>query len=182
MPQGLFLEGALSRDGEMQELKLGLLNYLLKAHGQGSCKDIVFVPVGLSYDRIPEDKTLIEHSEEGFRDKNRFYAMFSLVRFLVLIMPRMIGLTKPYGKVVANFGSPLSLSEWQQRTGQPLDSVDAGIRRERVGKLGEDLALQIQSLIPVLPVSLLSKGLLLAGEEGIAELQLKRDALVLAPQ
>ncbi|MBE9540427.1 MAG: 1-acyl-sn-glycerol-3-phosphate acyltransferase [Proteobacteria bacterium] len=177
VPQGLFLEGALSRDGEMQPLKLGLLNYLLKAHGQGNCKDIVFVPVGLSYDRIPEDKTLIEHAEEGFREKNRFYAMFSLLRFLVLIMPRMIGLTKPYGKVVANFGTPLSLSDWQQRTNQSLAISDPSLRRARVAKLGEDIAMQIQSLIPVLPVALLARGLLIAGEAGIPELQLKRDAL-----
>ena len=59
VPQGLFLEGGLSRDGKMQPLKLGLLSYLLKARGQEQCRDIVFVPVGLAYDRIPEDKTLL---------------------------------------------------------------------------------------------------------------------------
>jgi len=182
VPQGLFLEGALSRDGEMQPLKLGLLSYIVKAHGQGSCADIVFLPVGLSYDRIPEDKTLIEHSEQGFREKSSFYAVYSLLRFLVLFMPRMIGLTKPYGKVVANFGSPLSLSEWQESTNQNLAVDDPTLRRQGVGKLGEDIAQRIQALIPVLPVALLARGLLMAGEEGVPELQLKRDALAHAEQ
>jgi glycerol-3-phosphate O-acyltransferase len=180
VPQGLFLEGALSRDGKMQPLKLGLLNYLLKAHGQGSCRDIVFVPVGLSYDRVPEDRTLVEHQGEGFRSKGRLYPLLSLLRFLVLIMPRMIGLAKPYGKVVANFGSPLSLSQWQAATGQPLNVADAQLRRERIGILGEELAAKIEALIPVLPVALLSHVLLEMGEQGIPELQLKRDALALA--
>ncbi len=177
VPQGLFLEGALSRDGKMQPLKLGLLNYLLKASGQGNCKDIVFVPVGLSYDRIPEDKTLIEHSEQGFAEKNRLYALLSLLRFLVLIMPRMIGLTKPYGKVVANFGRPLSLNEWQAGTGRSLAEGDSSLRRQTVDSLGEELAGRIESLIPVLPVALLARSLLNMEGKGIAELQLKREAL-----
>ena len=177
VPQGLFLEGALTRDGKMQPLKLGLLNYLLKANGQGNCKDIVFVPVGLSYDRIPEDKTLIEHSKQGFGEKNRFYAMLSLLRFLVLIMPRMIGLTKPYGKVVANFGRPLSLVEWQASTGLSLADSEPSLRRGIVDSLGEELAQRIESLIPVLPVALLARGLLDKEKEGISELQLKREAL-----
>jgi glycerol-3-phosphate O-acyltransferase len=177
VPQGLFLEGALSRDGRMQPLKLGLLNYVLEAQGKGSCKDIVFVPVGLSYDRIPEDKTLIEHSEKGFADKNGFYAALSLLRFLVLIMPRMIGLSKPYGKVVANFGKPLSLEQWQASTNRSIAMADPLHRRECVTELGGEIAEHIQSLIPVLPNSLLAHGLLQAGEAGISELQLKRLAL-----
>jgi glycerol-3-phosphate O-acyltransferase len=179
VPQGLFLEGELSRDGEMQPLRLGLLNFLLKAHGQGSCEDIVFVPVGLGYDRIPEDRTLVEHQQQGFGEKGGLYPLLSLGRFLVLIMPRMIGLGKPFGKVVANFGSPLSLSQWLQSTGQTLDVSDSRLRRETVSTLGETLAERIRVLIPVLPVALLAQ-VLLQAEEGIPELQLKRDALVLA--
>lgn len=177
VPQGLFLEGALSRDGHMQPLKLGLLNYVLEAQGKGSCKDIVFVPVGLSYDRIPEDKTLIEHSEKGFADKNGLYAMLSLLRFLVLIMPRMIGLSKPYGKVVANFGKPLSLAQWEASTNRSIATAEAPQRRECVTELGNEIAQNIQSLIPVLPISLLAHGLLQVGQAGISELQLKRQAL-----
>jgi glycerol-3-phosphate O-acyltransferase len=179
VPQGLFLEGELSRDGEMQPLRLGLLSYLLKAHGQGNCRDIVFVPVGLGYDRIPEDRTLVEHKEQGFGDKGGLYPLLSLARFLVLIMPRMIGLGKPYGKVVANFGSPLSLSQWLQSRNLLLDATDTQLRRETVGSLGETLAERIEALIPVLPVALLAQ-VLLRAEEGVPELQLKRDALALA--
>ena len=179
VPQGLFLEGELSRDGEMQPLRLGLLNYLLKAHGEGSCRDIVFVPVGLGYDRIPEDRTLVEHQGRDFSDKGKLYPLLSLGRFLVLIMPRMIGLGKPYGRVVANFGSPLSLTQWLDATSQSLAVADRQVRRDTVGRLGEALAEQIEALIPVLPVALLAQ-VLLQAEDGISELQLKRDALALA--
>jgi hypothetical protein len=86
VPQGLFLEGALSRDGKLQPLKMGMLNYLLKARGHGDCKDIVFVPAGLNYDKIPEDRTLLAHREEGFSGKGRFYSLVSFIRFFVTVI------------------------------------------------------------------------------------------------
>ena len=163
----------------MQPLRLGLLSYLLKAQGEGSCRDIVFVPVGLGYDRVPEDRTLVQHQAEGFRKKGGLYPLLSLVRFMILVVPRMIGLGKPYGKAMVNYGRPLSLSRWLKTTGQSLDPAEPQLRRETVASLGETLTESIESLIPVLPVSLVAQ-VLLQTPEGISELQLKRDALALA--
>ena len=180
VPQGLFLEGGLSRDGRMQPLKLGLLSYLLKARGQENCRDIVFVPVGLSYDRIPEDKTLLAHRDEGFRHKGKWYATLAFLRFMVLIMPRMVGLTRPYGKVVANFGAPLSLARWELASGVVLSSENADQRRAGITRLGETLRAEIERLIPILPISLLAAVLLQAKSGGIAEIRLKQQVLALA--
>ena len=149
--------------------------------GQGECRDIVFVPIGLNYDRIPEDKTLLAHQQQGFRNKGRFYASLSFLRFAVLMAPRMIGLSKPFGRVVANFGGPVSLADWQQGVGADLETLGQESRREAVKALGEALSGRIQALIPVLPVSLLSQVLRTAyGAEGTSELQLKSDAMKLA--
>jgi glycerol-3-phosphate O-acyltransferase len=180
VPQGLFLEGGLSRDGRMLPLKLGLLSYLLTAQGRENCRDIVFVPVGLSYDRIPEDKTLLANKTQGFRDKGNWYATLSFLRFMLLLMPRMTGLTKPYGRVVANFGTPFSLAQWQLDTGETLAAENPDLRRAAVTRLGESLRAEIERLVPILPISLLSAVLLRAGAGGIPEQQLKQDALALA--
>ncbi len=177
VPQGLFLEGGLSRDGEMQPLKLGLLSYVLRALGHDQCRDIVLVPVGLSYDRIPEDRALLAHREQGFRHKNRWYSLAAFLRFAVLMMPRMIGLGRPFGQAVANFGRPLSLLQWQDEHGCVVNSDDPLVRREQVTRLGEDLQARIAALIPVLPISLLAEALLSAGPGGLAELDLKQRAL-----
>ena len=80
---------------------------------------------------------------------------------------------------MANFGSPLSLTQWLDATSQSLAVADRQLRRDTVGRLGEALAEQIEALIPVLPVALLAQ-VLLQAEDGISELQLKRDALALA--
>lgn len=179
VPQGLFLEGGLSRDGKMQPLKLGLLSYLLKARGQENCRDIVFVPVGLNYDRIPEDKTLLAHLDEGFRHKGKWYATLAFLRFMLLVVPRMVGLTKPYGKVVANFGTPLSLARWELSSGVVLASENADQRRAGITRLGDTLRAQIECLIPILPISLLAAVMLEADAGGIAEKHLKQQALAL---
>jgi len=179
VPQGLFLEGGLSRDGKMQPLKLGLLSYLLKARGQENCRDIVFVPVGLNYDRIPEDKTLLAYQQEGFRDKGRWYALLAFLRFMVRVMPRMIGLTKPYGKVVAHFGAPLSLASWELASGIVLADEGPELRRTGITRLGETLRAEIERLIPILPISLLAAVLLEADAGGIDGKHLQQQALAL---
>ncbi len=56
--QGIFIEGGLSRDGRMQPPKLGLLDYMLRA----GAKDLVFIPVGINYDRVVEDSNLVRES------------------------------------------------------------------------------------------------------------------------
>ena len=57
--QAVFPEGGLSRDGRLQPPKLGLLDYMLSDFDPGGPRDIVVVPVGINYDRVLEDRTLL---------------------------------------------------------------------------------------------------------------------------
>ncbi|MFI5143837.1 MAG: 1-acyl-sn-glycerol-3-phosphate acyltransferase, partial [Thermoanaerobaculales bacterium] len=50
--QGIFPEGGLTRDGRLREPKLGLLNYVLKRFDPHGPRDLVFVPIGINYDRV----------------------------------------------------------------------------------------------------------------------------------
>ena len=56
---GFFIEGGLSRDGALRPPKLGLLDYLVKLRRDFPDRDIAFLPVGLNYDRVLEDRTLV---------------------------------------------------------------------------------------------------------------------------
>jgi len=58
VPQAIFPEGGLSRDGALSKPKLGLLGYIIRGANQQQARDIVFVPVGINYDRVLEDRTL----------------------------------------------------------------------------------------------------------------------------
>jgi len=174
IPQGLFIEGGLSRDGRIQPLKLGLLNYLVKALGKGNCKDIVFIPCAINYDKIPEDRTLVAHQQEGFKSKGALYSLFSFLKFLTTVgtyvMPRR---HKPYGYACVNFGQPVSLTAWQQKHDVVIDEQDDTSRRESITTLGNDLAERIGNLIPVLPTYLLASVLGNSDDLPISELKLK---------
>lgn len=174
IPQGLFIEGGLSRDGKMQPLKLGMLNYVTKALGQGNCKDIVFVPAALNYDKIPEDKTLLAHQEQGFKSKGRFYSILSFAKFIVQLLPHILPHQhKPFGYACVNYGDPISLKQWQQQNGFDLAKCDSSERKQAIGQLGEEIAQQIEQHLPILPVSILSAIFIQQGDQAISELDLK---------
>ena len=57
--QAIFPEGGLSLDGRVGAAKMGLLSYILQDFGPDH-RDVVFVPVGIGYDRVLEDRLLVE--------------------------------------------------------------------------------------------------------------------------
>jgi glycerol-3-phosphate O-acyltransferase len=174
IPQGVFIEGGLSRDGRVQPLKLGLLNYLVKAIGENSCKDIVFVPCALNYDKIPEDKTLIARQEEGFTEKGRLYSLFSFLKFFATVTTYVVPRRhKPFGYACVNFGKPVSLNAWQQDRDVVIKEQGDSDRRESITALGNDLATRISNLIPILPTYLLARVLGDSDDLPISELNLK---------
>src|SRR5437762_544 len=59
VPQAVFPEGGLSRDGRMREPRLGVLDYMMRGFRAEGERDLVFVPLGVNYDRVLEDRTLL---------------------------------------------------------------------------------------------------------------------------
>ena len=57
--------GGLSLDGRTGPAKLGLLNYIVEAGARRPAT--IFVPVGLAYDRVLEDRVLVEAADAGTR-------------------------------------------------------------------------------------------------------------------
>ncbi len=68
VPQAMYPEGGLTTDGRLREPKLGLLDYMLKGFDPAAQRDLVFIPVGINYDRVLEDRSLLrklDPSAEG---------------------------------------------------------------------------------------------------------------------
>ncbi|HRZ10708.1 MAG TPA: 1-acyl-sn-glycerol-3-phosphate acyltransferase, partial [Gemmatimonadales bacterium] len=55
--QAVFPEGGLTVDGLLRAPKFGLLDYMLKGFDANGDRDLVFIPVGINYDRVLEDRT-----------------------------------------------------------------------------------------------------------------------------
>lgn len=74
---------------------------------------MVFVPVGLAYDRVPEDKILTATAQSGER---RFrVAPLSAIGFALNALLRLgFGRFKGFGTAAAAFGAPISLRQFMQ--------------------------------------------------------------------
>ncbi len=179
--QGVFIEGGLSRDGHLQKLKLGLVSYICRSLDSDTCKDIVFIPCALNYDKIPEDRTLIMHKELGFESKGRFYSLLSFLKFFATVISYAVPRRhKPFGYSCVNFGEPVSLIQWQQEHGVEINQLDKAERRQSISALGGMLADKVSELLPILPSNLLVRVLVNNEQLPMTELKLKVESLKLA--
>src|ERR687891_1079119 len=78
VPQAVFPEGGLSRDGRMREPRLGVLDYMMRGFRVDGERDLVFVPLGINYDRVLEDRTLLSAEKLG-----RARMVWGTLRFLL---------------------------------------------------------------------------------------------------
>jgi glycerol-3-phosphate O-acyltransferase len=80
--QAIYPEGGLSRDGRLRPPKLGLIDYMLKAFEPQGPRDLVFVPVGINYDRVLEDRTLLLSQDQDKRRLGTLGALGTTLRFI----------------------------------------------------------------------------------------------------
>ncbi len=162
--QAIFPEGGLSRDGLLREPKLGLLSYILGDFDAETSRNVVFVPVGLNYDRVLEDRVLTAPTEDGKR-KFRFQPG-TFIRFMVRqTWLRLTGKFYRNGYACVSFGRPVSLTEYMA-THEPAEMPEV------IENLGAELMDRIGHVVPVLPVSLVST-VLLRADRPISMLELK---------
>ena len=147
--QAFFPEGGLSLDGRVGPAKMGLLNYVVT--GAGRERDVLFVPVGLAYDRVLEDQVLVAAGQAGER---RFRAgVGAIVGFVARnLWRRLRGRFQGFGTAAAGFGPPVSLQGF--RAAHPDLSADA-----QTAALGALLMAEIEKVVPVLAVPLVAAAL-----------------------
>ncbi len=144
--QAVFPEGGLSVTGAMTEPRLGILSYIIDGFDPEQ-RDVIFVPVALNYDRVLEDKFLIKAHETG---KRRFRPpLFTVVGGVSgYLWARLRRRMTTFGTANVSFGQPLSLRDFAQSNAGATKAV------------GEELMVRIASVIPLLPVPLVSRALL----------------------
>jgi len=155
--QAVYPEGGLSRDGRLREPKLGLISYMLSAFDPDGRRDLVFIPVGLNYDRVLEDRSLLEDLEPGTAPRGRVRAARNFLRFIAKNMGLMLrGGWYRFGYACVNFGSPVSMRAYARARGLDFRSLDPGARTVAVRQLGDELLQAVAATIPVLPVPLVA--------------------------
>jgi len=156
--QAVYPEGGLSRDGALRPPKLGLLDYMLRGFDPAGERDLVFVPVGINYDRTLEDRTLLLDAGHGAKPRGgAMGAMGNTLRFVgrnLLLMVR--SRWRRFGYACVNFGTPVSMRRWCAEHGIDFRQMEREGRQESVAQLGGALMEAVGRVIPVLPVSLVA--------------------------
>ncbi|MDU8944583.1 1-acyl-sn-glycerol-3-phosphate acyltransferase [Ovoidimarina sediminis] len=137
--QAVFPEGGLSQTGRLKSPKVGILSYITEEFDL-KARDLVFVPIGLNYDRVIEDNILIEAHEKGqqrFRGTIPSATAFS-ARY---IWRRLRRRAQRFGRAGVSFGTPLSMREFEGR------GPDA---------LAAEMMTRIAKVMPVVPVPLVA--------------------------
>jgi len=173
--QAVFPEGGLTRDGRLRPPKLGLLSYMVSGFDPAGARDIVFVPVGLNYDRVLEDRVLTAAASTpaGERPRFAFNPLVLSAWIAKSLWQRMRGTWHRYGYACVSFGRPLSLRGYLAERGTDVRSLPEGQRFAEIERLGQRLMREVGQVVPALPVSLVASAILEGGEHGLSSLELK---------
>jgi glycerol-3-phosphate O-acyltransferase len=171
--QAVFLEGGLTRDGALRPAKLGLLSYITGKFDPGAARDVIFVPVGINYDRVLEDRNLTSSlaKEAGERHARRGASAVAYYLMQALWL-RMTGRWHKFGYASVSFGEPLSLRRHLADHRVDLRLLDEQDRFEQTGKIAEALMQRIARIVPVLPVPLLATVFVQAGTQELSRIEL----------
>lgn len=99
--QEFFIEGGRSRTGKLLKPKKGMLTMLHSAAAAGGVKNLRFIPVAITYDRVIEQKSYEHELEGGAKQKERTTQVLGLTKFLKRGSYR-------YGSIYIRFGEPVS--------------------------------------------------------------------------
>lgn len=147
-PIEFFIEGGRSRNGKLILPKTGFLSILLGAYREGFCKDLIFIPASIIYDRIIEEKSYQKEIAGGLKKKENFRQIIKARRFL----------KKRYGKIYIRFSHPFSLNEY-------LSQIDSSVKNAP-RRLAFHLVQSINAISLVTPLSLIATAILANHQRG----------------
>lgn len=177
--QGFFPEGGLTRDGLLREPKIGLLANIVQIRVDPSfTQEVYFIPVGINYDWVAEDRALAEELSGRRQGPLR---LFGKLASLLLLLGRLpitllvnlgrlsVGRLKRHGYASVSFGDPIPLSSWL-RARPDFAALDRDGRKPHLKALAAELMREIGSVVPVTPAPLVCRALL---DLGAAEVRME---------
>jgi glycerol-3-phosphate O-acyltransferase len=179
--QAVFPEGGLSRDGKLRPPKLGILDYTLRSFDPAGERDVVFIPVGINYDRTLEDRSFLAELDSSRRQPGSPFvnaARFAFKNLWLMVRSEW----HRFGYACVNFGTPVSAREYLSRRGLDLRRLSKEERYAQVEIFGRELMAAIAAVVPVVPVSLVATAFVRDPARGWSELELKGEVLRLLQQ
>lgn len=157
----VFIEGTRTRTGKLIPPKLGIIRYMAETIEEGYNRDMIFVPITISYDRILEESTY--HMElKGKEKETESTSNFMKSRKF---------LKRKYGRVYLSFNEPISYVQYR-------DGLKEG--EDVVLSLGSHIMRKIGEIVTATPFSVASAAMLLSSAKGFTREILKKRIGILA--
>jgi len=174
VPQAVFPEGGLTRDGRMREPRLGAIDYMMRGFRVDGERDLVFVPLGINYDRVLEDRTLLRSIDSEAKRRGRMAALGTTLRFAMHNFWLMLRSEwHRFGYACVNFGAPVSMRVYCRERNLDFHKLSGEERRREMATLGNHLMDTVGRIVPVLPVPLIATVFVRHGDKAISEMELK---------
>jgi glycerol-3-phosphate O-acyltransferase len=172
--QAVFPEGGLSRDGQLKPPKLGILDYMLRNYDPQKDRDVVFIPVGINYDRTLEDRTLLRALDPQAEKRSNWFAIKTTVRFIwrsliLMLMSRW----QRFGYAWVNFGPPISVREYCCKNNLDFSKMSRDVRFQEIEKLAQHFMSAIKKVVPVLPVPLVAAIIKVSHDRGLSAFEVE---------
>jgi glycerol-3-phosphate O-acyltransferase len=172
--QEFFIEGGRSRTGKSLAPRMGMLSWIIEGFIDSGRRDLLFVPVGITYERLVEEGAMVDELEGG---KKRDESMLGLVRARKVLSRR-------FGSVFVNFGEPISLGRALENRREPFlgpdDAEKLAARRVFTEALGNDIVERINLSMVANATSVAACVLLAEARTGLfrSELAVRMNQLV----
>jgi len=181
VPQAVFPEGGLSRDGKLAPAKLGLFSYMLSDYNSNTSRDIVFVPVGINYDRVVEDRILTRKLEQEYSGRDFSVNASKTLGFAgTLLWRRLTGKLFRYGYACVSFGKPVSIKDYLKKNRIIYENLNEQKRFKLIATLGDELLEKVGEVVPVLPVALVASVFANTRKKSLSDIELKSKVFELA--
>jgi len=156
---------------------MGLIDYMVRNFDPKG-RDVVFVPVGINYDRVIEDRSLVRKLDVEAEKRSKWFVFKTTVRFVskTLLLSRKMRLRR-FGYANVNFGNPVSVKAYCKQNNLDFIQLEQEPRFEQVAVLADSLMLAIKNAVPITPVALMSEIILANKHAWKSELELKAQAL-----
>jgi len=155
-PIQFYIEGGRSRNGKLVQPKTGFLSIILQGYEQGYCKDLIFIPSSVIYDRILEERSYRNELGGGTKESENFKQVIKARKFL----------KSSYGKIYIRFDKPFSLREYMESENIPPSN-------EMHKSLSNHLADSINKVTLITPLSIISTAILTSHRKGFYLPELK---------
>ncbi len=172
--QAVFLEGGLTKNGELREPRLGFLDYMLRDYHPLSDRDIIFIPVGINYDRVIEDRSLVRRLDKKVEKRSTWFVIKTSLTFIFknALLSRK-NRWRRFGYASVNFGEPISAKSYCEKNSLDFSALPQEDRFASVESLAGKIMKNIEKVVPVLPVALMSEILLQNKDNWKSALELK---------